>query len=46
MRVEELRTWHAYFLRNAQAFAPKIKKLAMKRVYEIESVIAKKSDIP
>jgi hypothetical protein len=45
MKVEELRTWHAYFLRNAQAFAPKIKKLAMKRVHEIERAIDQRSDV-
>jgi hypothetical protein len=45
MKVEELRTWHAYFLRGAQAVAPKIKKLAMKRVHEIESAIAKRTNL-
>ncbi len=42
MDVAELRQWAVYWTQHAQGLQPKIRKQAMKRVYEIEKVIARK----
>src|SRR5687767_12509632 len=42
MDVEELKRWKWYWTRHAQHLAPKARNQAMKRVYEIEKVIAQK----
>jgi len=39
MAVDELRRWKKYWTHHAQQLAPKIRKQAMKRVYEIEKAI-------
>ena len=39
MDVVELKRWKAYWTDHAQRLAPKIQKLAMKRVHMIESAI-------
>jgi hypothetical protein len=43
MSVEELKRWKAYWTDHAQRLAPKIQKLAMKRVHEIENVIKQRA---
>jgi hypothetical protein len=43
MDVEELRRWKKYWTYHAQQLAPKIRKQAMKRVYEIEKAIEHKT---
>jgi len=42
MNVAELEDWKSYWTRHAQQLAPKVRKLAMKRVYDIEKAIAQK----
>jgi len=43
MGVKELKRWKSYWTDHAQGLAPKIRKQAMKRVYEIEKAIERKS---
>lgn len=43
MDVDELKRWRIYWAEYAQNFAPKIRKLAMKRVHEIDRAIERKS---
>jgi hypothetical protein len=43
MGVEELKRWQIYWARHAQGLAPKVRKQAMKRVYEIEKAVERKS---
>lgn len=43
MTVDELKKWKEYWMRHAQALAPKIRKQAMKRVYDIERAIKRRS---
>jgi hypothetical protein len=43
MDVDELKRWKTYWTQHAQGLAPKIRKQAMKRVYEIEKAIEGKS---
>ena len=43
MDVDELRQWKEYWTQQAQQLAPKIRKQAMKRVYEIEKAIERKT---
>jgi hypothetical protein len=42
MSLGELRKWRNYWKAHSDLLAPKIQKLAMKRVFEIESAIAKR----
>ena len=44
MDVPELEHWRAYWTRHAQQLAPKVRKQAMKRVYDIEKAIAQKGN--
>ena len=39
MDVEELKRWQVYWTQHAQGLAPKIRKIAMKRVHEVERAI-------
>src|SRR5690242_16880606 len=39
MDLDELRKWKKYWTHHAKQLAPKIRKQAMKRVYEIEKAI-------
>lgn len=39
MSVDELRHWEKYWTEHAQQLAPKVRKQAMKRVYEIQKAI-------
>jgi hypothetical protein len=43
MDVDELRKWKKYWTYHAQQLAPKIRKQAMKRVYEIDKAIEHKT---
>ena len=43
MSVEELRDWKQYWTRHAQGLGPKIRKQAMKRVYDIDKAIERKT---
>ena len=43
MDVKELKRWQAYWTQYAQGFAPKIRKIAMKRVHQVERAIELKS---
>ncbi len=43
MSVDELKQWKKYWTQHAQGLAPKVRKLAMKRVYEIENAIQTRS---
>jgi hypothetical protein len=43
MDVDELKRWKIYWTQHAQGLAPKIRKQAMKRVYEIDKAIERKS---
>ena len=44
MGVEELKRWQVYWTQYAQGFlAPKVRKLAMKRVHRITKAIARRS---
>ena len=43
MSVEELKQWKIYWTQHAQGLVPKVRKLAMKRVYEIENAIQTRS---
>jgi hypothetical protein len=49
MSVDELERWEIYWSQHAQGLAPKVRKQAMKRVYDIEKAIARrlgdKSDV-
>jgi len=45
MSVEELKIWRSYWTRHAQGLAPKIRKQAMKRVYDIEKAIEQRSQM-
>src|SRR4051794_2773918 len=42
MDVEELMRWKAYWTRHAEQYSPKARKVAMRRVYDIESAIKQK----
>jgi hypothetical protein len=42
MDVDELRQWKKYWTQHAQQLASKVRKQAMKRVYEIDKVIERK----
>jgi hypothetical protein len=42
MDVAELRQWAVYWTQHAHGLQPKIRKQAMKRVYEIEKIIERK----
>ncbi len=42
MNLEELRVWKKYWKEHANQLVPKIRKLAMKRVHEIDKAITKK----
>jgi hypothetical protein len=39
MSVEELKRWKAYWTWHAQGLAPKVRRQAMKRVYDIDKAI-------
>ena len=43
MSVEELEKWKIFWTQHAQGLAPKIRKLAMKRVHKIENAIQSRS---
>ena len=43
MGVDELKRWKKYWTQHAQLLAPKVKKQAMKRVYEIEKAIDRRT---
>ena len=43
MDVEELKRWKTYWTQHAQGLAPKVRKQAMKRVYDIEKAIEQRS---
>lgn len=43
MEVDELQRWKDYWTVHAQQLAPKVRKQAMKRVYEIEKAIEKRT---
>ena len=43
MDVEELKRWQVYWKQHAQGLAPKIRKIAMKRVHQVERAIELKS---
>lgn len=43
MSVDELKRWKTYWTQHAQGLAPKVRKQAMKRVYEIEQAIQTRS---
>jgi len=43
MSVAELKRWKTYWTQHAQGLQPKIRKQAMKRVYDIEKAIESKS---
>jgi hypothetical protein len=43
MAVDELKQWKDYWTRHAQQLAPKVRKQAMKRVYDIEMAIEKRT---
>jgi hypothetical protein len=43
MGVDELKRWKDYWSRHAQQLAPKVRKQAMKRVYDIERAIERRS---
>lgn len=40
MTLDELRMWKGYWTQHAQFLQPKIRKVAMKRVYKIDRAIA------
>lgn len=43
MSVEELKRWKTYWTQHAQGLGPKVRKQAMKRVYDIERAIERRS---
>ena len=43
MTVEELERWKIYWTQHADGLQPKIRKLAMKRVYDIDKAIQRRS---
>jgi hypothetical protein len=43
MKIAELERWKTYWTYHAPCLAPKIRRQAMKRVYEIEKAIEHKS---
>lgn len=43
MSVEELERWKMYWTQHAEALQPKIRKQALKRVYDIDKAIQKRS---
>jgi hypothetical protein len=43
MEVEELQRWQVYWTQHAQGLAPKMRKIAMKRVHQVERAIELKS---
>jgi branched-subunit amino acid aminotransferase/4-amino-4-deoxychorismate lyase len=43
MDVEELKRWLVYWTEHAQRLAPKIRKIAMKRVHQVERAIELRS---
>jgi len=43
MSVDELKRWKIYWTQHAQGLQPKIRKQAMKRVYEVEKAIERRS---
>jgi hypothetical protein len=42
MDLAELRRWRTYWARHAELLAPRVRKLAMKRVHRIDAAIARK----
>jgi hypothetical protein len=44
MTVAELERWRSYWMRHAQQLAPKVRKLEMKRVYDIEKAIERRRE--
>jgi hypothetical protein len=42
MDIPELKKWATYWSHHAEGLAPKVRKQAMKRVYEIEKIISRK----
>lgn len=42
MDVDELRQWKKYWTQHAQQLGPKVRKQAMKRVYDIEKAIVRR----
>ncbi len=42
MEVDELQQWKKYWTQHAQQLAPKVRKQAMKRVYDIDKAIERK----
>ena len=42
MDIGELRRWRAYWTTHAECLAPKVRKIAMKRVHRIDAAIARK----
>jgi len=43
MGVDELKRWQVYWTQHAQALAPKVRKIAMKRVHKVERAIELRS---
>jgi hypothetical protein len=43
MTVDELKRWKKYRTQHAQGLGPKVRKQAMKRVYDIEKAIRRRS---
>jgi hypothetical protein len=43
MEVEELKRWKIYWTHVADGLAPKIRKQAMKRIYDVEKAIERRS---
>ena len=43
MSVDDLKQWKTYWTKHAQSLAPKVRKLAMRRVYAIENAIQMRS---
>ncbi len=44
MSIDELKRWKDYWTRHAQGLAPKVRKQAMKRVYDIEKAIETRAE--
>jgi|GEM_PF-7084998 len=43
MDLGELKRWKKYWIQHAEGLSSKVKKLAMKRVHEIEKAIQQRS---
>lgn len=43
MDVEELKRWQVYWMQHSRGLVPKIRKIAMKRVHQVERAIELKS---